>query len=103
MNIKFYGIIYSLECHVAGEPEPKVTWFKDGRELCPTKHIGIKCENGLCVLTIFNAGPEDSGEYVCNSHNMLGEATTKTLLMVNSKCKNYISRICIVFRCRVPK
>ncbi len=72
---------------MAGEPEPKVTWFKDGRELCPTKHVGIKHEKDLCVLTIFQAGPEDSGEYVCNSHNMLGEATTKTLLLVSGQYK----------------
>ncbi len=76
---------FSLDCQMQGEPEPKVTWFKDGRELCPTKRIGIKFEKGQCTLIIREVTFEDSGEYVCNSHNMLGEATTKTTLLIKSE------------------
>ena len=76
---------FRFECQVTGEPEPKVTWFANGREMYPSKRIGIKYEQGRCVLTLMQVTQEDSGDYTCNGHNMLGEATTKCTLIV--KCK----------------
>ncbi len=52
------------------------------------------------MLTIFNAGPEDSGEYVSNAHNMLGEATTKTLLLVSGE---YSELTCLQLVLRRPQ
>jgi len=54
-----------LKCKV-DDPNAKVKWFKDGKEVKNTDpRFCIKCEEGVCTLDIRSAEIEDSGEYKC--------------------------------------
>ncbi|XP_059477617.1 peroxidasin isoform X1 [Neocloeon triangulifer] len=59
----------SLHCTAVGQPTPKITWSRDGREIRNTDHIRV-WENG--TLTIRHSRVEDSGQYRCSATNFLG-------------------------------
>ncbi|XP_062972899.1 obscurin-like protein 1 isoform X2 [Elgaria multicarinata webbii] len=44
-----------------------VAWLKDGQELEPNEHLEIRAEGRERSLTLSHVGPEDAGEYSCES------------------------------------
>ncbi|KAK6753136.1 hypothetical protein RB195_012624 [Necator americanus] len=68
-----------LTCVVTGVPQPNITWFKDGERL-----IGkdVKCENGVCTLTLSKASIRDAGTYVCEAENIHGSARSHSIVEV---------------------
>lgn len=64
-----------FECHIRGDPRPKVEWFKKGLLLVHNERYVMKHEeDGTCQLIIF--GPQkynDSGRYICRATNRAGE------------------------------
>ncbi|XP_061465395.1 obscurin-like protein 1 isoform X2 [Rhineura floridana] len=44
-----------------------VLWLKDGKELEPNEHLKIQAEGRERSLTLSRLGPEDAGEYSCES------------------------------------
>ncbi|KAG8182020.1 hypothetical protein JTE90_013951 [Oedothorax gibbosus] len=64
----------SLECNVKGNPEPEVTWLKDGQILSPQaiKNMSISLERNESVLQIFRANKLHSGQYKCVASNAAG-------------------------------
>lgn len=71
-----------LKCTVKGDPEPQVTWFKNGEPLSSSDIIDLKYKQGLAALTINEVFPEDEGEYICKATSSLGSAETKCKLKV---------------------
>ncbi|ROT71757.1 projectin [Penaeus vannamei] len=71
-----------LKCTVKGDPEPQITWFKNGEPLSSSDIIDLKYKQGLAALTINEVFPEDEGEYVCKATSSLGSAETKCKLKV---------------------
>jgi Immunoglobulin I-set domain len=65
-----------------------LTWIYNGRELTSTSRIQLTFDKATTTLTITGATIEDTGEYVCQAKNALGEAATKTFLRVRRKCIN---------------
>lgn len=63
-----------LVCTVSGTPYPKITWYKDERKIDSDKKHDMRCENGVCTLTVFNTSMEDAGNYICEAENMHGVA-----------------------------
>jgi hypothetical protein len=75
----------TLQCSVAGDPEPQVTWFKDGRRLESNDFVDLKYKYGLATLKIEEVYPEDAGEYKCVAKNIAGTAECQCTLKVLRK------------------
>lgn len=72
-QVAMSGTKVRLTCTVFGYPEPQVHWIKDGRKLnfFGPRHY-CKMENGIAILELTNAAPEDSGIYCCVAENIHG-------------------------------
>ena len=67
-----------LACEVSGDPEPSVTWSKDGDTSIPRARF----DNDGRILVINDVIPRDSGVYECTASNIFGESHTATTLIV---------------------
>ncbi|XP_044055859.1 hemicentin-1 isoform X2 [Siniperca chuatsi] len=61
-----------LECHVDGNPAPKITWFKDSQPVSSDGPHRI-LSNGR-TLQVLTAQVSDTGRYVCVADNVAGSA-----------------------------
>ncbi|XP_031715320.1 hemicentin-1 isoform X1 [Anarrhichthys ocellatus] len=61
-----------LECHVDGNPAPKITWFKDSQPVSSDGPHRI-LTNGR-TLQVVTAQVSDTGRYVCAADNVAGSA-----------------------------
>ncbi|XP_051232997.1 hemicentin-1 isoform X2 [Dicentrarchus labrax] len=61
-----------LECHVDGNPTPKITWFKDSQPVSSDGPHRI-LSNGR-TLQVLTAQVSDTGRYVCVADNVAGSA-----------------------------
>ena len=77
------GINVSLSCNAAGNPEPTITWTKDGSPISNNSRISSPQEK---QLTITNVNRTDSGEYRCVAGNSLGNDTSNAAT-VDVQCK----------------
>lgn len=75
----------TLQCQVAGDPEPQVTWFKNGKKLESNDFVDLKYKQGLATLKIDEVYPEDAGEYKCIAKNYINTAETVCTLKVKRK------------------
>lgn len=82
---------YTLECIITGEPEPKVTWYKDDVEidaLPEPLRSSFKTGKFMNVrqLNIVNTVPDaHSGTYTCRAQNEYGEAECSCGILIRSK------------------
>uniref|UniRef100_A0A8C8RV15 Hemicentin-1 n=1 Tax=Pelusios castaneus TaxID=367368 RepID=A0A8C8RV15_9SAUR len=60
----------SLECKVQGNPQPAITWMKDGHPL--VNGSGVEILNDGHLLQLKNAQVSDTGRYVCVALNVAG-------------------------------
>nr|XP_037874741.1 titin homolog isoform X4 [Bombyx mori] len=59
-----------LECRIRGQPLPKITWFKDDKQIpSDGRYQAFYLADGVCRLAIDNPTPEDSGTYTCKAEN----------------------------------
>ena len=93
------GSHYTLECIISGDPEPKVTWYKDNIEielLPESVKTTFKVGKFMNVrqLTITNTEPElHSGTYTCRAKNEYGEADCTCGILVRSEDFYFTSNI----------
>lgn len=66
------GETIKLRCEAKGQPEPTITWFKNGTSLQPNERITFN-ENSTEV-TITRASSNDGGLYTCLAQSILGTA-----------------------------
>lgn len=76
-----------LECVVSGDPEPQVTWLKNGALVSSSEVLEVKYKNGVAKLIINEVFPEDAGKYVCQAKNTAGKVETQCTLKVNRKLR----------------
>ena len=76
------GEMLSLKCTVKGDPEPKITWSKNGEALSSSDIVDLKYRQGMASLTINEVFPEDEGDYVCKATNSQGTVETKCKLKI---------------------
>ncbi|XP_058380273.1 hemicentin-2 [Diceros bicornis minor] len=69
-----------LACNATGHPQPKVTWFKDGRPLAGGDAHHISPDGAL--LQVLQANLSNVGQYSCVAANALGEKTKHFQLSV---------------------
>ncbi|XP_054440698.1 hemicentin-2 [Pteronotus mesoamericanus] len=62
-----------LTCNATGHPQPKVTWFKDGRPLASGDTHYISPDGALLQVT--QANLSSAGHYACITANTVGEKT----------------------------
>jgi len=83
----------TLKCRVSGDPEPELTWYRNGQQLktSPSMKIFFTQDN-WCLLTIFAAKPSDSGQYICSAYNELGSKSTQCNVEVSGGVASFSRR-----------
>ncbi|XP_064076451.1 muscle M-line assembly protein unc-89-like isoform X2 [Vanessa tameamea] len=76
------GSRVKLTCSILSPTDPKITWYKNGKELDNKHKFRSKFVEGLITLEILNAIPSDSGEYSCSIENENGSITSSANLKV---------------------
>lgn len=84
----------NLRVTVRGNPQPDITWYKDGEILRDTRRIDVRSRGGSSSVGIYNAKGEDGGNYMCEATNVLGKATRTFGVHVRG------TYACCVFFCR---
>lgn len=79
------GETMTIECAVSGDPEPQISWSKNGKIISSSEIIDLKYKNGVAKLTINEIFPEDEGLYVCTATNSVGSTDTQCRLTVKRK------------------
>ena len=78
-----------IKCRVAGNPLPKITWYKDSKPLAtltsplPSDRHFLTGDDQL--LVVVETQPSDAGEYECVAVNTLGETRGFSYLVVRGK------------------
>lgn len=74
-----------LTCQVKGDPEPQITWSKNGKSISSSDIMDLKYRNGTATLTISEIFPEDEGVFTCTATNSICAVETKCKLTVKRK------------------
>ncbi|XP_049875611.1 obscurin isoform X4 [Pectinophora gossypiella] len=81
------GQTLKLEVEVEGCPEPKLKWYKDGREVTLDARIKIERDSQRLEnyhLTVNLVKEEDGGEYEVRASNEMGSVSTKSTVTVHT-------------------
>lgn len=82
------GQTLKLEVEVEGCPEPRVKWFKDGKEVTTDARIRIERDTQRLEnynLTVTLVKEEDGGEYEVRAENEMGSVSSRSTVTVHSK------------------
>ncbi|NWR64791.1 IGFN1 protein, partial [Bucorvus abyssinicus] len=84
--LKPHVVITGSECHmscaVGGHPPPKITWYKDNRDLSNDPTYFSTNDFGVCSLVILSVSKLDEGEYMVEATNESGRAFNKAFLTI---------------------
>lgn len=72
----------TLECVVAGTPELKVKWLKDGKQIVPSRYFTMSFENNVASFRIQSVMKQDSGQYTFKVENDFGSSSCDAYLNV---------------------
>lgn len=79
----------SMQCICSARPEPEINWLRlsGGESVVPVSFTSdvksmFDASTGRCVLKISDTYPQDAGVYICSAKNKLGQAETRTSLVV---------------------
>uniref|UniRef100_H0VB41 Palladin n=1 Tax=Cavia porcellus TaxID=10141 RepID=H0VB41_CAVPO len=90
MKLKHYkifeGMPVTFTCRVAGNPKPKIYWFKDGKQISPKSdhYIFQRDLDGTCSLHTAASTLEDDGNYTIMAANPQGRVSCTGRLMVQA-------------------
>lgn len=81
------GSAARFDARAIGNPTPKVTWYKDDKEITPTAfpHMKVLDEGDLHSLLITEGTSKDSGVFKCVAKNSAGQDSTIGKLYVEGK------------------
>ncbi|CAG9132454.1 unnamed protein product [Plutella xylostella] len=82
------GQTLTLDVEVEGCPDPKVKWFKDGKEVNVDARIKIERDTQRLEnyhLTVNLVKEEDGGEYEVRAENEMGSVSCKSTVTVHTK------------------
>uniref|UniRef100_H0YSX2 Immunoglobulin like and fibronectin type III domain containing 1 n=1 Tax=Taeniopygia guttata TaxID=59729 RepID=H0YSX2_TAEGU len=82
--LKSHVVVMGSECHmscaVGGHPPPKITWYKDSRDLSRDPNYFCTNDFGVCSLVVLGVTKQDEGEYMVEASNEVGRAFSKAFL-----------------------
>uniref|UniRef100_A0A0N5ALN6 Myosin light chain kinase, smooth muscle n=1 Tax=Syphacia muris TaxID=451379 RepID=A0A0N5ALN6_9BILA len=86
---KVGDLIATLSCDVDGIPAPRITWFKDGKEILinNTTKYASQYSNGVAELHIKSINKDDSGVYKMEATNEIGSINSVATLSVEKTSK----------------
>ncbi|CAB3240106.1 unnamed protein product [Arctia plantaginis] len=82
------GQTLTLDVEVEGSPEPKVKWYKDGKEVNTDARIKIERDTKRLEnyhLTVTLVKEEDGGEYEVRAENEMGSVSSKSTVTVHTR------------------
>ncbi|PKU36011.1 immunoglobulin-like and fibronectin type iii domain-containing protein 1 isoform x1 [Limosa lapponica baueri] len=86
VSLKPHVVTTGSECHmscaVGGHPPPKVTWYKNSKDLSNDPSYFCTNDFGVCSLVVLGVTKQDEGEYVVEATNELGRAFSKAFLTI---------------------
>ncbi|NXN20616.1 IGFN1 protein, partial [Nycticryphes semicollaris] len=86
VQLKPHVVTTGSECHmscaVGGHPPPKVTWYKNSKDLSNDPSYFCTNDFGVCSLVILGVTKHDEGEYAVEATNELGRAFSKAFLTI---------------------
>ena len=86
----------TLYCNATGNPEPSISWTKDGTSISNNSRISLSDDNKQ--LTITNVNRKESGEYRCVAKNWVGNDTSNaSTVYVQCKCRTLLH--CLLINC----
>ncbi|XP_033111500.1 titin-like [Anneissia japonica] len=65
-----------LECQITGNPQPDITWLRNGKPVKSERFISLHESDGTCVLLISPVCEEDDAEFECHAENSEGVVST---------------------------
>ncbi|XP_042277932.1 immunoglobulin superfamily DCC subclass member 3 isoform X2 [Thunnus maccoyii] len=74
------GTTAIFTCQAQGEPEPQLTWLKNGQILEPGGHVKLRNNNN--TLTIYSISQDDEAIYQCIAENSAGSTQASARLTV---------------------
>uniref|UniRef100_A0A8D3D7G9 Immunoglobulin superfamily DCC subclass member 3 n=1 Tax=Scophthalmus maximus TaxID=52904 RepID=A0A8D3D7G9_SCOMX len=74
------GTTAIFTCQAQGEPEPQLTWLKNGQILEPGGHVRLRNNNS--TLTIYGISQDDEAIYQCIAENSAGSTQASARLTV---------------------
>ncbi|XP_060924791.1 immunoglobulin superfamily DCC subclass member 3 [Limanda limanda] len=74
------GTTAIFTCQAQGEPEPKLTWLKNGQILEPGAHVRLRNNNS--TLTVYGISQDDEAIYQCIAENSAGSTQASARLTV---------------------
>ncbi|XP_045058702.2 palladin isoform X2 [Desmodus rotundus] len=82
----FEGVPVTFTCKVAGNPKPKIYWFKDGKQIsAKNDHYSIQRDlDGTCSLHTTASTLDDDGNYTIMAANPQGRVSCTGRLMVQA-------------------
>nr|XP_046248740.1 palladin isoform X4 [Scatophagus argus] len=82
----FEGMPVTFSCKVKGDPQPKVYWFKDGKQISKrSEHYRISRDaDGTCSLHTAAASLDDDGNYTIMAGNPEGRVSCTGRMMVQA-------------------
>nr|XP_036854716.1 palladin isoform X4 [Manis javanica] len=82
----FEGMPVTFTCRVTGNPEPKIYWFKDGKQISPkSDHYTVQRDpDGTCSLRTEASTLDDDGNYTIMAANPQGRISCTGRLMVQA-------------------
>ncbi|NXI84822.1 IGFN1 protein, partial [Rhipidura dahli] len=84
--LKPHVVVTGSECHmscaVGGHPRPKITWYKDNRDLSRDPNYFCTNDFGVCSLVVLGVTKQDEGEYMVEASNEVGRAFSKAFLAI---------------------
>lgn len=76
------GSRLELSVSVKGDPDPQVTWTKDGKSISSSEIMEVKYKNGVATILINEVFPEDAGRYTCRATNTKGSVETSSKVVI---------------------
>ncbi|KAK5984897.1 hypothetical protein GCK32_008606 [Trichostrongylus colubriformis] len=92
-RVKVTGSRDLLELEVDGVPTPVIEWYHDGKLVTESRTLRTTFDGRVAILKIYEAQPEQQGQYICKVSNKLGVVESRASLIVEREDTDQASNI----------